>query len=192
MYTERIELSKIKLLSKRYTSQKPSERKMEKRRKEYAKDKTLKIVVRARTYELLEGYTYYTLAQELGLRYVECSVASTNEKFLSAANIQEGIQIKNELFKKNNYRCYICNDKVITDCEEDNIDLGTVDHFLPRAKGGRSNMKNLRCCCRFCNNIKADKELTPEFRDYIIKEKRFARKANITTVSMYNLEKKSL
>lgn len=190
MYTQKVELDKIRLLSKRYRSSKPSERKMTKRREEYKKDHKLHIIIREGTYELLEGYTYYTLAKELKLKFVECSIASKNEKFISAANVNEGIKLKNELFEKSNYKCYICNETVVLSGIEDELNFGTIDHFIPRSKGGANNLKNLRCCCRFCNNTKADRELTPELIIYIKKEKENAKKLKINTVSSYSLYKK--
>ena len=40
--------------------------------------------------------------------------------------------------------------------------LMTMDHILPRAKGGKTEEKNLQLLCKRCNNLKRDKELTIE------------------------------
>jgi len=32
----------------------------------------------------------------------------------------------------------------------------TLDHWMPVALGGSSELENLRLCCRRCNNLKAD------------------------------------
>jgi len=37
---------------------------------------------------------------------------------------------------------------------------GTIDHVIPRSRGGKSNYNNCVACCSACNNKKAD--LTPE------------------------------
>ncbi|MYM19977.1 HNH endonuclease [Brevibacterium sp. 5221] len=37
---------------------------------------------------------------------------------------------------------------------------GTVDHVLPRSRGGANSWENLVACCRACNNRKGDR--TPE------------------------------
>lgn len=45
--------------------------------------------------------------------------------------------------------CYLCS--VV-------MKLGqtTIDHFIPRSKGGTNHPSNLRPCCFSCNNNKAD------------------------------------
>lgn len=35
----------------------------------------------------------------------------------------------------------------------------SIDHIVPRAKGGRSTFENTVCCCKPCNSKKADKSL---------------------------------
>lgn len=37
----------------------------------------------------------------------------------------------------------------------------TVDHVVPKAKGGSNSKKNLVAACGFCNNQKADKDIKP-------------------------------
>ena len=37
---------------------------------------------------------------------------------------------------------------------------GTIDHILPRSRGGQNTWENLVACCRDCNNRKADR--TPQ------------------------------
>ena len=40
--------------------------------------------------------------------------------------------------------------------------LMTMDHILPRAKGGKTEEKNLQLLCKRCNGLKRDKELSIE------------------------------
>lgn len=190
MYTGTINLDKIRVTSAKYTTTQPSERKMNKRREEYKKNPRLFITIKEGTCELVEGYTYYLLAKELGLNKVECSYVNKDEKFIDDFTNKEGKELKKEIFKKANYRCYICNEKVVRGSEYSTnyINFGTIDHVTPRAKGGHSNVKNLRCCCRFCNKLKADNLLTNDLRDKIKEEKRLARLNNITTVENYSKE----
>lgn len=35
----------------------------------------------------------------------------------------------------------------------------TRDHVVPRARGGETKTSNLLCCCRECNQLKADLDL---------------------------------
>lgn len=52
---------------------------------------------------------------------------------------------------------------------------GTIDHILPRSRGGQNTWENLVACCRDCNNRKADRtpqemgwqlQMTPRPPDY--------------------------
>ena len=52
---------------------------------------------------------------------------------------------------------------------------GTIDHILPRSRGGQNTWENLVACCRDCNNRKANKtpqemgwkfKVTPQAPDY--------------------------
>lgn len=191
MYRGTVNVNEIKLFSKRYTKNHPSEKTMKKRRLEYQMDHKLYITVREGTKELLDGYTYFIIAKELKLNNVECNYVGKNEEFLTPANsISKDNEIKNKIFKRDNYRCYICGQKIETKISQDNVDLGTVDHVLPRAKGGCGNLKNLRCCCRFCNNLKSDLPLTDDLKNFIKSEKEIVIKNNIKTVSEYKEYKK--
>jgi 5-methylcytosine-specific restriction endonuclease McrA len=54
------------------------------------------------------------------------------------------------IFRRDNFSCVYCGDKK-------NL---TIDHILPRSKGGLNSWENLVTCCSFCNVKKGDK--TPE------------------------------
>ena len=59
------------------------------------------------------------------------------------------------LYKKQNGICYLCNEKT-------DEDSATIDHVLPRSKGGSGRMSNLKMACYDCNHKKSDKILTDE------------------------------
>lgn len=73
-------------------------------------------------------------------------------------------------FKKNNpCICYICG-KQITDEKE-----LTVDHIVPKSRGGKTIEGNMAICCLDCNRDKADMTINEyyhykELKDKIIKE----------------------
>lgn len=54
---------------------------------------------------------------------------------------------------RDSHECQYCGDKL-------GKTGGTIDHVIPRAKGGQTSYTNCVACCRQCNNWKADK--TPE------------------------------
>jgi 5-methylcytosine-specific restriction endonuclease McrA len=49
---------------------------------------------------------------------------------------------------------------------------GTVDHVLPRSRGGRDTWENLVACCVRCNNSKGDR--TPEEMGWTLRSRPFA------------------
>ena len=57
---------------------------------------------------------------------------------------------RQRIFKRDKYECGYCGSKK-------NL---TIDHIIPRSKGGDNSWNNLITCCNRCNNEKDDK--TPE------------------------------
>lgn len=57
---------------------------------------------------------------------------------------------RNNIFKRDNHKCGYCHSK---------LDL-TVDHVIPKSKGGGYTWENLVTCCRKCNSKKDNR--TPE------------------------------
>ena len=63
---------------------------------------------------------------------------------------------RNLVFETYNYTCNIC--KII--CKKPNknnyndLDCGTIDHIIPRVKGGTHTYDNVQLLCRDCNNKK--------------------------------------
>lgn len=53
---------------------------------------------------------------------------------------------KKGVLKRDKWTCVYCNRSA-----------NTVDHIVPRAKGGKSTWENLAACCSSCNNAKSDK-----------------------------------
>lgn len=57
---------------------------------------------------------------------------------------------RQNIFKRDAHKCLYCGSKK---------DL-TLDHVLPKSRGGASNWTNLATACKKCNSIKGDR--TPE------------------------------
>lgn len=61
--------------------------------------------------------------------------------------------IRRAVYARDNYRCRYCG--VMTSYKAKNKPHSrTVDHLIPRSKGGRSNIVNLVTCCKACNDAK--------------------------------------
>ena len=55
---------------------------------------------------------------------------------------------RQRIFKRDKYECGYCGSKK-------NL---TIDHIIPRSKGGENTWKNLVTCCNRCNNLKDNKK----------------------------------
>ena len=57
---------------------------------------------------------------------------------------------RRELFERDKWICQYCGEKV-------NQQNATLDHFIPKSRGGDDSKDNLRTCCLLCNGIKSGK-----------------------------------
>ncbi len=60
---------------------------------------------------------------------------------------------KREIFRRDGYQCQYCG------CRQENCNL-TIDHIMPRYRGGEYSWGNLVACCSSCNRRKGGR--TPE------------------------------
>jgi hypothetical protein len=73
-------------------------------------------------------------------------------------NVVEKIKAKTKLKKKLGNKCVYC------DCN--NKLLLTIDHKMPKSRGGKDDDTNKQVCCWFCNQLKGS--LTDnEFKKYL-------------------------
>ena len=67
---------------------------------------------------------------------------------------------RTRLYERDHYICYICGIKTNRDGDmSTDPSAPTLDHVVPRSKGGKDDDANLRCCCRRCNSVKSDRDL---------------------------------
>lgn len=66
---------------------------------------------------------------------------------------------KTAILQKTKWCCAYCGIKL-------NQDIYTIDHILPRSKGGKNSIENLIAACRNCNARKGDKSIE-QFRLWI-------------------------
>lgn len=61
------------------------------------------------------------------------------------------------LYERDNYTCWICNKACDTTVDpRTHGDSPTLDHVIPRSKGGSHEHENLRTACRSCNSKRGD------------------------------------
>ncbi len=59
---------------------------------------------------------------------------------------------KLDVFERDNYVCQYCGKSLKTN-------EATLDHVIPKSKGGQNSYENTVCACEKCNGKKADKSL---------------------------------
>jgi len=64
---------------------------------------------------------------------------------------------RDNIYRRDNYECVYCG--------EDNKKLLTLDHVVPKAKGGQNTWDNLVTACKKCNGEKADLTLEEYGKD---------------------------
>ena len=92
---------------------------------------------------------------------------------------------KRGVFTRDQYICQYCGETL-------NQSNATVDHIIPKAKGGKTSWVNCVCSCKRCNNMKGDRDLhdtpfnlkkipiRPKVADYIrIQSKRVMERLNL-------------
>lgn len=66
-----------------------------------------------------------------------------------------------EIFERDNWTCYLCQQPVNPDADCYQPDSPTVDHVTPLSLGGEHSRANARCACFHCNSMKQAALITP-------------------------------
>ena len=71
------------------------------------------------------------------------------------------------LWNTSNHTCPICGVHMTNKGKVDASNYATIDHIVPKSRGGTSNIENLRLICRKCNNKRGNRveEDTLYFKD---------------------------
>lgn len=74
-----------------------------------------------------------------------------------------------EIYERDNYTCWLCNEPVDM---EDDPKIGdwspSLDHVIPRSRGGSHDPENLRTAHRWCNSVRSDNDYHELFTDALV------------------------
>jgi 5-methylcytosine-specific restriction endonuclease McrA len=84
-----------------------------------------------------------------------------------APSIQNG-KYKDAIYKRDNYICHICGEFVDLNDKLNNCGskFPSIDHVVPKSKGGSDYPSNLKTCCISCNKSKGYKIIPGTFQDH--------------------------
>jgi len=87
---------------------------------------------------------------------------------------------KKVLLERDNYTCQYCGNKVnwykLLPNQTQPLNSATLDHIIPKSKGGQANEINLITCCLECN--------------WILKNKGYNKRNNNNMLNLYKCKKK--
>jgi len=67
-------------------------------------------------------------------------------------------KFRQSIFEAWDWKCAYCDRQLCSD-------TATIDHIVPKHKGGHSSRNNLACCCNSCNSAKASKKFELWYTD---------------------------
>lgn len=65
-------------------------------------------------------------------------------------------KVRNEIYERDSWICHICVEPVDLDAHWNDNLYPSLDHIIPRSRGGSDNPENLKTCHRICNSIRQD------------------------------------
>lgn len=189
----------------------PLQKHMKRIHKEYTYDNDNLFIIINEKKHIIHNINHYKFAVLYGLEFINCvqlekgeyfdgvtKTIKTNKKKLTPKEpiIPTKKSVTEKVAKRDNYICYICGQKTQIRGKRNDVylDTATVDHVVARANGGRNAQSNLKCCCKYCNNIKAARPLTNDLKELIASQRQFLEKKNIVKFSDFkaNSENKKI
>lgn len=70
---------------------------------------------------------------------------------------KEELHSKFKIALENDFKCFYCGEKM--DIEYESELSFTIDHIIPKSKGGEDTANNLEFVCRNCNFLKGEKDV---------------------------------
>lgn len=68
-------------------------------------------------------------------------------------------QARLEIYERDGWRCHLCNELVDPCADPNSKWYPTLDHLVPRSRGGSDDALNLRTAHRYCNAVRQDRPL---------------------------------
>jgi 5-methylcytosine-specific restriction endonuclease McrA len=119
-----------------------------------------------------EAFTKIFNGRAYAVEYYEEIVKTPNDEYFKPAIIvcteynkipnRVSVYSKRMVYIRDNYLCQYCTKQL-------NSTTATIDHVVPRSKGGRSTFENTVASCGPCNSRKANKMLS-DTNMFLIKE----------------------
>ena len=67
-------------------------------------------------------------------------------------------KFRDQIFEEWNWECAYCSEKL-------SPETATIDHIIPKSKGGHNVKSNLCCCCSSCNKLKGSYRIDDWYTD---------------------------
>lgn len=80
-------------------------------------------------------------------------------------------EIRKELYSERPF-CTYCKKRVYVYVEQYASNRATLDHVIPKSRGGKTIRENLVLCCKNCNEIKRDLPLQKAFKNVELETER--------------------
>lgn len=142
-----IEISKIHIPD--YFTR-PTNRKLAAKRDRLEQEGIIKPIVLNSSYKLIDEYATLLMLQSCGEKYVPYII---DDNYIPNKHRRSDLEIKQDLYKKQNGLCYICGRKTTLDKGDTSKDTyATIDHIVPLSKGGTNDIENMAIAC---NNLKS-------------------------------------
>ena len=117
---------------------------------------------------LLDGYLTMLALMEMGYENVPIERQSVCARSHKKMTTYTNANLLSILYKEQDGYCYICERKCkpIGTCENDDL-APTIDHVIPKSKGGAKDITNTKMACVLCNRLKGSFTYSESLREVI-------------------------
>lgn len=157
-----LSLDKI-IIPNNYT--KPSEKKVNKKMQRIKDGIPVEIVLNDKL-RLIDGYASYVAYKNLGYESCEVKIWDVDKHIDNI--LHNNLEY---VYNRDKGKCYICGRKCLPIGNGNTEDLSpTIDHVIPKSKGGTNELDNKKLCCSTCNSLKGNFTYSKELQSVIKNE----------------------